>query len=312
MPLFSVIIPAYNRAELIGAAMDSVLAQEIGDWEMIVVDDGSSDRTVEVVEQYAARNHERIILLRQPNQGPGAARNTGIARATGTYTTFLDSDDVWFPWTLRTLAQAIERYDQPVFLAGTDVRFEGETMLPQNGPRAMVCERFKDYYTAANREELWIGICAAAIRTDRLRSVGGFTDRRMNSEDSDLWMKLGVAPGFVRVRSPALFGYRQHGESAVSNLDSAFKGGEHLIDQESSGQYPGGKAREAERLRILGAHVRPVSVACLKRGRMGWGFRIFRRTFGWHVRLRRFKYLVAFPVMAITLLILPGKKQSPR
>src|SRR5271155_161031 len=118
MPFFSVIIPVYNRAELIRSALDSVLAQEFSDYELIVVDDGSTDQTAQVIEQYAAEHSQRIISLRQSNSGPGAARNTGIARATGRYIAFLDSDDLWFPWTLANHARAIQEFGSPAFICG--------------------------------------------------------------------------------------------------------------------------------------------------------------------------------------------------
>ena len=79
MPRFSVIIPAYNRARLLPAAIDSVLAQETRDFELIVVDDGSTDGTIDVVRSYG----EQVKLLSQPNRGPGAARNLGIRHARG-------------------------------------------------------------------------------------------------------------------------------------------------------------------------------------------------------------------------------------
>ena len=91
--LVSVIIPAYNREQTICRTVDSVLAQTYGPLEIIVVDDGSKDRTVEVLKKYG----ERIRLVCQANQGPSAARNTGIRNARGETIMFLDSDDEWLP-----------------------------------------------------------------------------------------------------------------------------------------------------------------------------------------------------------------------
>jgi glycosyltransferase involved in cell wall biosynthesis len=94
--LVSVVIPAYNRERLIGAAIDSVLAQTYREVEVIVVDDGSKDRTCEVVERYGAP----VRLVRQANGGAAAARNTGFRHARGEFVALLDSDDVWHPWKL--------------------------------------------------------------------------------------------------------------------------------------------------------------------------------------------------------------------
>ena len=106
--LFSVIMPAYNRAAFIGAALHSVVAQTLGDWECIVVDDGSTDGTCAVVREMAAKE-PRIRLIEQANAGPGAARNKGAAAATGKYLAFLDSDDLWMPWALETYREALEK-----------------------------------------------------------------------------------------------------------------------------------------------------------------------------------------------------------
>ncbi|MDC0834855.1 glycosyltransferase [Geitlerinema sp. CS-897] len=94
-PTVSIIVPSYNRAYIIDRAIDSVLAQTVADWELIVVDDGSKDNTQQVVEQFG---DSRIRYLRHdPNRGVCAARNTGIEAASGTYVAFLDSDDRWRP-----------------------------------------------------------------------------------------------------------------------------------------------------------------------------------------------------------------------
>src|SRR5438874_2268449 len=125
MPLFSVIIPAYNRATLIGQTLDSVFAQNRNDMEVIVVDDGSTDGTLDIVARYG----DRVRILQQSNKGPGAARNAGLRAATGDYVAFLDSDDVWFPWTAQTYATVIAQNDHPAFVAGRPLVFESAADL---------------------------------------------------------------------------------------------------------------------------------------------------------------------------------------
>ena len=99
-PLFSVIIPVFNGADRIEQAIQSVRAQSLSSWELIIIDDGSTDHTLALVEQAAARD-PRIRPLRQANQGPSAARNFGILAARGRYLAFLDADDAWHPERLR-------------------------------------------------------------------------------------------------------------------------------------------------------------------------------------------------------------------
>jgi glycosyltransferase involved in cell wall biosynthesis len=92
-PLVSVIIPTYNRGWIVQEAVDSVLAQDFSDYELIVVDDGSDDNTPEILKAYG----RQITILHQPNKGVSAARNRGIAAAAGRFIAFLDSDDLWLP-----------------------------------------------------------------------------------------------------------------------------------------------------------------------------------------------------------------------
>src|SRR4051794_17458509 len=104
-PIFTVVMPAYNTAATIGDAIRSVLAQTCSDFELVVVDDGSSDETASVVEQLAVDG--RIRLLGQENQGAAAARNAALAAARGRYVSFIDSDDLWLPAYLDAMAAVL-------------------------------------------------------------------------------------------------------------------------------------------------------------------------------------------------------------
>jgi len=103
-PRISVIIPTYNRAHYLVEAIESVLGQTYGNHEIIVVDDGSTDPTNDVVAAFG----DRVVLLRQENRGTGAARNTGIARSSGEFLAFLDDDDIWVERKLSLQMQAFE------------------------------------------------------------------------------------------------------------------------------------------------------------------------------------------------------------
>src|SRR5437868_2651965 len=118
---FSVIIPTFNRARLLKQAIDSVRTQTCRDYEIIVVDDGSTDGTVD----YLASLGDHVRIRRQANRGPGAARNLGAQEARGQYLAFLDSDDVWFPWTLASFREVIARYDRPSLVCARTMEFQG-------------------------------------------------------------------------------------------------------------------------------------------------------------------------------------------
>src|SRR5271166_980113 len=113
-PKFSVVIPTYNRLDFLKQALSSIWAQTFTDYEVIVVDDGSTDRT----REWLVMQGEQVLAITQTNRGPGAARNFGARHASGTYLAFLDSDDLWFPWTLEAYWDVIHDCHEPSFVAG--------------------------------------------------------------------------------------------------------------------------------------------------------------------------------------------------
>lgn len=293
MPFFSTIVPVFNRANLISITLDSILSQEFNDQEVIVVDDSSTDNTLEVLERYG----DRIKVFQQENKGAGAARNLGIRHARGEYITFLDSDDIWFPWTLATYAQVIRENHSPAFVAGTGFSFWNEAEIQSVCPSPLQAEYFHDYYASAN-QSLWIGTCAVAIRVQVLRELGGYTEQRINAEDSDLWLKLGTARGFVYVQSPLAFGYRRHANSATADSFKTYLGICYLIQQEKSNQYPGKNSQKHKRIKILTRHIRPVSLACLRQDEIRKGWELYKYSFKWHIQQKRVRYLLGFPLIA--------------
>jgi glycosyltransferase involved in cell wall biosynthesis len=295
MVSFSIIIPVYNRVDLIDRTLASIITQGLDqELEIIVVDDGSTDGTAEKLKTYG----DRLKILHQVNQGPGAARNRGIAEATGDYILLLDSDDMWFSWSMATFKQAILQFNFPAFVAGNTVEFVAESSLKQITATPFQAESFTDYYAAVDRS-LWLLNGAVAIKTEVLRQVGGYNQQRINGEDSDLWLKLGTAKHFVSITSPYVLAYYQHADSAVGDRQKTYEGAWHLISQEQEGLYPGGKSRQQERRKIIMSHIRPVSLAYLREGKIKDAWKMYRATFKWNFALRRFVYLIAFWFMLI-------------
>jgi len=292
MPLFSVIIPTYNRADLLSETLASVSAQTFKDYEVIVVDDGSTDQTLEILRDYPG-----LKVLTQTNRGPGAARNHGVRHCSGQYLAFLDSDDVWFPWSLETYA-AIIRQTSASFLAGKPFRFRNQADLPMALPDDVTHVTFPDYL-ASGDDWRWWGVSSFIIRRDVFTAAGGFVESNINSEDADLALTLGMAPCFVQMTSPPTFGYREHEANVTSNLSKSLEGLWHMINKEQANGYPGGAKRATERRRIMTRHIRPVTLECLKQGRGGDAWSLYRATFGWHLLLGRWKYLAGFPVKAL-------------
>ncbi|HXH05238.1 MAG TPA: glycosyltransferase family A protein, partial [Vicinamibacterales bacterium] len=196
MPEVSVIIPAYNAAPTIGAALESVFTQTFDDLEVIVVDDGSADD----LERAVAPWRSRITLLRQPNRGPGAARNTGLARASGRLIAFLDADDEWLPEKLARQVTYFARHPETGLLH-TGVqgdRWDGRAPEP---PRFAFCELF--------HTDFFIRTLTAMVPRRVLEDVGGFDERReVHVEDWELWLRIaarypvGYIPEPLAVRRP--------------------------------------------------------------------------------------------------------------
>ena len=124
----------------------------------------------------------------------------------------------------------------------------------------------------------------------------------MNAEDIDLSLHLGVEQGFVVIRQPFTFAYRRHGCSAVADFDSTYRGILHLIHEEKTNQFPGGPARQRERLKLITRSTRPPALEALRCNRPFSGFEIYCQTFAWNAALGRWKFILGFPLVAIVSL----------
>jgi glycosyltransferase involved in cell wall biosynthesis len=291
--LFSVIIPTYNRAAVLREAIASVLDQEWQDFEVLVVDDGSSDETVMMGGTYAGR----VKFMSQQNQGPGAARNLGVSRAQGRYLAFLDSDDLLFPWSLKIYAEVIQSFREPAFIAGKPRIFKSVEELWNLRPGALSTNAFSDYLNSGN-EWRWWGASSFVIRRDQFLAAGGFAKEPINGEDADLALKLGIAPGFVQITQPETFAYRQHGSNVMKNTARNVSGACYQVKQELAGVYPGQKQRARERWRIITRHVRSATREGLQAGLAGDAWRLYRDTLRWNLTLGHWKYLFGFPLLA--------------
>jgi glycosyltransferase involved in cell wall biosynthesis len=291
--LFSVVVPCFNRLAYLPQALSSVWAQTFTDYEVIVVDDGSTDGTAE----YLSTLDARVRVVRQENAGPGAARNAGTAAAAGEYLAFLDSDDLWFPWTLSVLAGVIRSQARPALIAGCVTQFAGSAPAEDQPELPLQVSAFRDFLASAPQAIL-IGSGTIAVRRDVAVASGGFVDRRINGEDLDFLLRLGVATGFVHILAPVTLAWRRHPESATHVLAGSIDGADFLIRREHEGHYPGSDTRAAERREVITRLVRPVSFACVRADALRAGLYLYRTTFAWHVQLGRWAYLAGFPLIA--------------
>src|SRR5271165_5388668 len=171
MLMFSVVIPTFNRVALLNSTLESVFAQRATDYEIIVVDDGSTDGTMDYVQSLA----QQVKVFRQPNKGPGAARNLGACHASGAYLAFLDSDDLWFPWTLEAYWDVIHDCHEPSFVAGKPYLFSDKHEVDKAVRCGVRTEKFADYLASSDHWRWW-GVSSFVIRRDAFALVGGFTE----------------------------------------------------------------------------------------------------------------------------------------
>jgi cellulose synthase/poly-beta-1,6-N-acetylglucosamine synthase-like glycosyltransferase len=305
VPQFSVIIPSYNRVKLIRRALDSVLTGRFRDSEIIVIDDGSTDGTCEFLESLKPA----VRFWTQPNSGPSSARNLGASYARGTYLAFLDSDDLWFPWTLDVYASVLANTNAPAFIAGKPRCFHSENELLNIREDTPRWQEFSDYLESGDQWRWW-GVSSFVVRRQTFNEVGGFAIDLKNGEDSDLALRIGTAPGFVQITAPFTFAYREHVGNIAGDLDRNAAALQRQIHAECSGRYPGGAQRRRQRQRILTRHVRPVALACAKAKKRHHAWFLYWSTFVWHVAQTRWRFLIAFPFLALFAWIGNNRRNS--
>ena len=181
-PLVSVIIPTYNRDWVVKEAIDSVLEQDFNDYELIVVDDGSDDNTPAILKAYG----KKIIVLHQPNKGVSAARNHGLAAASGRLIAFLDSDDLWLPRKLSAQVKFFKDHPDAV------VNQTQEHWI-RDGVR--VNPKKKHHKFSGMIFEKSLALClvspsAVMIQKSLFGTVGVFDEHLPACEDYDLWLRI--------------------------------------------------------------------------------------------------------------------------
>lgn len=188
---FSVVIPLYNKANHIVAALESVMAQTHTDWECVVVDDGSTDGGAELVENLGDL---RIRCIRQANAGAGAARNRGAKEARYPYLAFLDGDDLWKPNHLAILAQLIERFPEAVLYFTYYHFLKPHRELPARW--AFLPDEHQglvpNYFRSVLHGDQLAMTSGACVPRSSFEAVGGYPENERTYQDQSLWAKLAL------------------------------------------------------------------------------------------------------------------------
>ncbi len=222
-PLVSVIIPAYNHADFLPSCIESISRQSNGIVEIIVVDDGSTDNTEEV-----AGSFRNVKYSKQSNSGPSAARNRGLAIATGRYVAFLDADDIWLDGFLASLLPILENCHENIALVACGWRYI-DIRGDQIGADILVePQRF-------NWKSMILGnpltVSSALCRLDTIQKVGGFDPTIKGVEDWYLWLKLLDAGYQYSSVAKALVGYRIVKTGVSHNVQGMFENTMRLLDR---------------------------------------------------------------------------------
>jgi glycosyltransferase involved in cell wall biosynthesis len=210
MPLISVVVPVYNGEKTIRETIESVLNQTFKDLELIIINDGSKDATLEIVSEI---QDPRIQVFSYPNAGLSASRNRGISQATGEYISFIDADDLWTPDKLENQLKALQSNPQAALAyswtnfideAGNFLRRGGYISVTSNPLATLLLVNFVE--NGSN----------PLIRTHVFKEVGGFDELLRSAEDLDMWLRLAVRYDFVAVPKPQVL-YRMSANSMSSN-----------------------------------------------------------------------------------------------
>lgn len=189
MPQFSVVIPLYNKANFIGATLESVLQQTFTDFEIIVIDDGATDNSSAVVQTIS---DPRLQYIRTENKGVSAARNHGVSIAKANWVTFLDADDLWKPDFLRVMHNTIEKFpDYHVFSAAIEKKHANKIVKAAYSTSKNKNHQIVNYFDASMKETI-ICTSSAVFSKAVFDKVGLFDLHLPSGQDTDLWIRIGL------------------------------------------------------------------------------------------------------------------------
>lgn len=283
-PAVSVVIPAYNAAWCVSKAIDSVLAQDFDDFEVIVVNDGSTDDTAPMLAAYGGAIH----VIDQPNGGMSSARNAGIRAARGELLAFLDADDWWLPAKLGKQV-ALMRARPDLGFCSCEARVEDMQGRLLN---LWACPTWKEPFIAhlfGSGADV-PGSCSAVLaRRSLVIAVGAFDETLQGAEDPDLWIRLAAVSGYACLAEPMAVVLRRPG-SVSRNLEAMRNStlrmmakNRHLLPRELQGaywrkcvagihgDYAKWRYREGQRLAAVGEVANMLALSPVGQGRLGLG-----------------------------------------
>jgi glycosyltransferase involved in cell wall biosynthesis len=255
--LVSVIIPTYNRDRTLKEAIDSALAQTFTDFELIVVDDGSTDNTKNILSCYK----DKIIVISEKNRGVSAARNAGISRASGRFIAFLDSDDLWYAEKLYTQIEFFNSNPQAMIC-------QTEEIWIRNNVRVNPKKRHKK--PSGMFFEASLGLClispsAVMIKQELFDKIGLFDESLPACEDYDLWLRVTCRYPVYLIDKPMIVKRGGH-EDQLSKMPGLDKYRIHAIKKILQSNILSHAQSQAAQ-QTLKEKCRIYADGCIKRGR---------------------------------------------
>jgi len=208
MPKVSVVIPTYNRADYICETIDSVLNQTYKDFELVVVNDGSTDDTKKKLEKYGSK----IKLIEQPNSERAVARNNGVKNSTGEYIAFLDSDDIWIEDKLEKQVKFLDENNDYILVYGQCHRID------DTSNKIKIAKRQLEGYSGEIFEKLLMRNLVVSptpvVRREYFEKTNGFQTRYIPYEDWEFWVRFSLLGKFYYIDEPLAY-YRIHPGQSV-------------------------------------------------------------------------------------------------
>ncbi|MFE3870836.1 glycosyltransferase family 2 protein [Flavobacterium sp. ZS1P70] len=189
MPFFSVIIPLFNKEKFIEATLKSVLNQTFIDFELLIINDGSTDNSATIIKGF---DDPRIRYFYKENDGVSSARNDGIEKAQSDYISFIDADDYWYPDFLEEMFKIIQSYPQEkIFSAAIEIE-TSKKVIPASYSivKTNDCE-IVNYFTASSKETIICTSCAVFHKTI-FEETGNFDSEIKSGQDTDMWIRIGI------------------------------------------------------------------------------------------------------------------------
>lgn len=229
MPAVSVILPTYNRLQYLRQAVDSVLAQTLTDWELIIADDGSDEPTRAYLGTCESLPRVRVMLLTRLGN-PAAVRNAALREARGEYIAFLDSDDLWMPEKLELQLAALQASTDCRWSYTEHIRIDhaGDSINSQRNPNRVLHEG--SIFEHLMRLQVGVAMPTVMARKELLDGSGGFDEQQGLHEDHQLWLRLSLMSKIAVLRQP-LACIRRHNEHFSSDGIRSFEARRRALEK---------------------------------------------------------------------------------